>query len=59
MDPHISPEKSYRKLQTSQKPHQTNDGTTTTIFFQALELETPRLTTQNDKQKTSKPQDDW
>ena len=43
----------------AKKTHQTKDGTTTTIFFQGVKLETPRRTTQNDKQETLKRQDDW
>ena len=59
MDPHRSPEKGHRKLQTSQNNLQTNERTTTSVLLEKCKLKTPRFGAQNKKVETSKPLDDW
>ena len=57
MDPYRSQDKSYRKIQTSQKTNQTKYRTTTTIFLQGFKLKRPPLYTKSPQKQNLA--DDW
>ena len=57
MDTNGDTKESHRRIQTSQKTHQTKTRTTTTILVEGFKLESPRLYTKSPQKQNSA--DDW